>query len=205
MENSTEVKNVNLDASNANLITCQICGTQMAKSAKRCPSCGGKNKEKSKKKLIVIGIIILIIVVGRILSPVIDTIRLNSLEYEKASAVTMLQEHRSNEAAANEKYSGKPYYFVGIIDTISSSEIDVCVGGDLVVVGATHRYGGEQLNCTLVELKNEDYFYENVKEGSTVIIKGVVEKMWNGHIYMDAYYIELYEGEYEYTYVNIPM
>lgn len=205
MENSTEVKNVNLDSSNANLITCEICGAQMAKSAKKCPSCGGKNKAKSKKKLIVIGIIILIIVVSRILSPVIDNIRLNNLDYEKGYAAAMLQEHRSNEAAANEKYSGKAYYFVGIVDTISSSEIDVCVGGDLVVVGATHRYGGEQLNCTLGELKNADYFYENVKEGSTVIIKGVIDDMWNGHINMDAYYIELYKGEYEYTYVNIPI
>lgn len=205
MENSTEVKNVNLDSSNANLITCEICGTQMAKSAKRCPSCGAKNKAQSKKKLIVIGIIILIIVVGRIVSPVIDTIRINNLDYERGYAATMLQEHRSNEAAANEKYSGKAYYFVGIIDTINAHEIDVCVDGNLVVVGATHRYGGEELNCTLGELKNADYFYENVKEGSTVIIKGVIDDMWNGHINMDAYYIELYEGEYEYTYVNIPI
>lgn len=203
MENSTEVKNVNLESSNTNLIPCKICGTQMAKSAKRCPSCGGKNKAKNKKKLIVFGIIILIIAIVYGSVSFVNTQKEKNMKFEKGSAAVMLLDHRSNEAAANEKYSGKAYYFIGIIDTIGSYDIDVCIDGNLVVNGALHNYGGEKLTCSLGKLKNTDYFYENIKEGSTVIIKGVVNDIWNGHINMDAYYIELYEGEYEYTYLNV--
>lgn len=203
MENSTEVKNVNPEQPNPNLIPCKLCGTQMAKSAKKCPSCGGKNKVKSKKKLIVFGVVFLIIAIVFGSNSIVNRIKENNIEFEQGFAATMLNDHRTNEAAANEKYSGKAYYFVGIVDKIGSNEIDVCVDGNLVVSGVMHSYGGHQLNCTLGKLKNTEYFYENVKEGSTVIIKGIIDDIWNGHINMDAYYIELYEGEYEYTYLKV--
>lgn len=202
MENSTEVKNVNPEQPNPNLIPCKLCGSQMAKSAKKCPSCGGKNKAKSKKKLIVFGAIVLIIAIVFGSNSIVNKIKENNIEFEQGFAATMLNDHRTNEAAANEKYSGKAYYFVGIVDTIGSSSMKVCVDGNLVVSGVMHSYGGHQLDCSLSKLKNTEYFYENVKEGSTVIIKGIIDNIWNGHIYMDAYYIELYDGEYEYTYLN---
>lgn len=200
MENSTEVKKANPEQPNPNLIPCKLCGTQMAKSAKKCPSCGGKNKAKSKKKLIVFGVVFLIIAIVFGSNSIINKIKENNIEFEQGFAATMLNDHRTNEAAANEKYSGKAYYFVGIVDKIGSTEIDVCVDGNLVVSGVMHSY---KLNCTLGKLKNTEYFYENVKEGSTVIIKGIIDDIWSGQIYMDAYYIELYEGEYEYTYLNV--
>lgn len=195
MENSTEVKNTNL-------ITCKHCGAQMAKSAKKCPSCGGKNKAKSKKKLIAFGAIVLAIVIFFAGKSVVNSIKISSMDYEAGNAAVMLADHRSNEAAANEKYGGEAYSFIGIVDTIDSSEMRICVDGNLVVVGASHSYGGPAVECNLGQLKNEDYFYENVKEGSTVLVKGTVSSIWNGTINLNAYYIELYEGEYEYTYLN---
>ena len=203
MENSTEVKNVTPESSNPNLIPCKTCGTQMAKSAQKCPSCRGKNKVKSKKKLIVFGVIILVVAIVFGSSSIVNTIKENNIEFEQGFAATMLNDHRTNEAAANEKYSGKAYYFVGIVSGISSTELDVCVDGNVVVNGALRSIGGHQLDCSLGKLKNTEEFYENVKEGSTVMVKGIVDDIWNGHINMDAYYIELYEGEYEYTYLNV--
>ena len=202
MENTTETKITTPEQSNSNLITCKHCGAQMAKSAKKCPSCGGKNKVKSKKKLLVFGIIILAIIIVSGVSSVINTIKINNMDFEKGNAAILLADHRSNEAAANEKYAGEAYYFIGIVDTIGSSSMEVCVDGNLTVVGAMHSYGGEHLECNLSGLKNEDYFYENVKEGSTVMVKGTVSNIWNGTINLNAYYVELYEGEYEYTYLN---
>ena len=203
MENSTEIKTVNTEIPNANLIPCKTCGNQMAKTAKKCPSCGAKNKSKSKKSLIVFGAIILAIAIIFGGKSIVNTIKENNIEFQPGNARAMLTEHRANEAAANAKYSGEAYYFIGIIDTISSSTMDVCVDGNLTVMGALHSFGGEKLDVDISELKNADYFYENVKEGDTVLIKGVFEKMWNGHIYLDGYYVELYEGEYDYTYLNV--
>jgi hypothetical protein len=203
MENSTEVKNVNPDQPNPNLIPCKHCGAQMAKSAKKCPSCGGKNKAKSQKKLIVFGVVVLIIAIIFGSNSIVNKIKENNIEFEQGFAATMLNDHRTNEAAANEKYSGKAYYFVGIVSGISSTELDVCVDGNVVVNGALRSIGGHKLTCDLSELKNTEHFYENVKEGSTVTVKGVIDDIWNGHINIDAYYIELYEGEYEYTYLNV--
>lgn len=202
MENSNEVKNVNSEPSNDNLITCTVCGAQMAKSAKKCPSCGAKNKAKKKKKFIVFIAVILSIVLISGASSIIDTIKINTMDYAQGNARAMLIEHRANEAAANDKYSGEAYYFIGIVDTIDSHKMSVCVDGNLVVVSNMHSYGGEQLDCNLDTLKNTDDFYAKVKEGSTVIVKGVIDDIWNGNINMDAYYIELYEGEYEYTYLR---
>lgn len=203
MENSTEVKNVTPEQPNPNLVTCKLCGSQMAKSAKKCPSCGGKNKANSKKKLIVFGVVVLIIAIVFGSNSIINKIKENNIEFEQGFAATMLNDHRANEAAANEKYSGKAYYFVGIVHSISSTELEVCVDGNVVVNGALRSIGGHKLTCDLSELKNTEHFYENVKEGSTVTVKGVIDDIWNGHINIDAYYIELYEGEYEYTYLNV--
>lgn len=203
MENSTKVKSVNPEVQNPNLVTCKTCGAQMAKSAKKCPSCGGKNKTRSKKKLVIFGVIILVIAIIFGSNSIINKIKENNIEFERGLAATMLNDHRTNEAAANEKYSGKAYYFIGIVDTIGSSSMEVCVDGNLVVSGVMHSYGGYKLDCSLNKLKNTEYFYESIKEGSTVIFKGIIDDIWNGHINMDAYYIELYEGEYEYTYLNV--
>lgn len=47
---------------NKKMMACKTCGAQMAKSAKKCPSCGAKNPKKRIKKLIVLLIIVGIII-----------------------------------------------------------------------------------------------------------------------------------------------
>ena len=53
---------------NANLKPCKHCGQMMAKSAKVCPNCGGKNKPPIYKRpwFIVIAVIVVLGVIGSI-------------------------------------------------------------------------------------------------------------------------------------------
>lgn len=44
------------------LINCKVCGNEMAKSAKMCPSCGAKNKKPFYKKWWIWAILIVIVV-----------------------------------------------------------------------------------------------------------------------------------------------
>ena len=46
------------------LINCKVCGNEMAKSAKSCPSCGAKNKKPFYKKWWLWGILIVIVIVA---------------------------------------------------------------------------------------------------------------------------------------------
>lgn len=50
-------------AANKKMMVCKTCGAQMAKSAKKCQSCGAKNPKKRIKKLVIL-LVILGIVVG---------------------------------------------------------------------------------------------------------------------------------------------
>ena len=97
MENSTEVKNITNESTNSNLIHCNICGAQMAKSAKKCPSCGGKNKSRSKKKLAIFGIIILIIAIISGSNSIINSIKEKNIQFESGNAAVMLAAHRTND------------------------------------------------------------------------------------------------------------
>jgi len=51
------------NTTNKKLTNCKVCGTVMAKSAKKCQSCGAKNPRKAIKKLITF-LIILAIIIG---------------------------------------------------------------------------------------------------------------------------------------------
>lgn len=44
------------------LINCKVCGNEMAKSAKTCPSCGAKNKKPFYKKWWIWSILIVVVV-----------------------------------------------------------------------------------------------------------------------------------------------
>lgn len=51
-----------MSAANKKMMVCKTCGAQMAKSAKKCQSCGAKNPKKRIKKLVILLVIIGIIV-----------------------------------------------------------------------------------------------------------------------------------------------
>lgn len=50
----------------AKLITCSVCGTEMASTAKACPKCGAKNKKPIyKNPLVIILLIVVVLFAGR--------------------------------------------------------------------------------------------------------------------------------------------
>ena len=57
---TTQTTTTQQPAANKKMMACKTCGAQMAKSAKKCPSCGAKNGKAKMKKLIVLVAVILV-------------------------------------------------------------------------------------------------------------------------------------------------
>lgn len=105
---------------------CKTCGTMIAKNAKRCPSCGAKNKKPIYKRLWFW--ILVIAVVGVIIGVIKDS---QPIDYDNPAAkVTtddIVREFHKNEANAKSKYGDKTVAVTGKVSTVKDDHIVLSV------------------------------------------------------------------------------
>ncbi len=142
--NTTSTGNINNSQVNKNMKTCKHCGALIAKGAKVCPKCGGKNKPPIYQRPWFI-ILVAIIVLGCIgsagkkdtgnssISKTADEETNNTtenkdetasaeenIEYMPVSVSEMVKDIEGNAMKAQEKYRGNYFEITGELGNIDS-------------------------------------------------------------------------------------
>lgn len=176
---------------NKKMMTCKTCGAPMAKSAKKCQSCGAKNPQKRIKKLIII-LIILGVIIGY---PAFYIIRNNSTatitaqngeKLKKSELNNIYNEYLLNDDYNDfvDEYLPAKVVLKGKITKIDTSSIGVSSNGLNVHVesGACNIITFEINNQTRYVIaydlytKEDDYDFGNLKVGDKVEAIGVLTK-----------------------------
>ena len=171
------------DNQNSNLKPCAHCGQMMAKSAKACPSCGGKNKPPIYKRPWFIAVMV-IIVLGAIGSAgggntssttnggnVSDAVVNNAqqteetIEYTHYDVTEMMADLNSNAMKAQNKYKGQYIEITGKLNVIDSD------GKYLSLVDANDQWAilGVQCNIKTDEQRNK---VMDMNIGDTITLRG---------------------------------
>ena len=180
--------NENQTTQNKNLIECKTCGAQMAKSAKACPSCGGKNKSKSLIKIIIPLAIILIL--GGLY--VIKTMNINSTdamlnvdgtEYSWTEYKDLYHDYYLNGKSIefSEKFVPANATYTGEITKISNAIIGETMNGNMPTKNTLMKYeiiidDGCTYYVTYGYYEQNDYDFSHLAVGDKVTVKGVVTK-----------------------------
>jgi len=110
-----------------NLMFCNACGKEIAKSAKVCPHCGKRYKKPFWQKLIVVLVIIgVLTIVARIYNNGNisngNTSTSKKLSVPKDEYITLCQTYTYDEIARNpDTYKGKPSRFTGKVKQVIES------------------------------------------------------------------------------------
>lgn len=149
MENNTSTTgNVNNGQFNKNMKTCKHCGALIAKGAKVCPKCGGKNKPPIYQRpwFIILAVIIVLGFIGSlgnkdktssstgsttteaVKESKVDTAESKEeaapveekIEYTPVSVSEMVKDIEGNAMKAQEKYKGNYFEITGRVGNIDS-------------------------------------------------------------------------------------
>lgn len=108
------------------IINCKTCGAEISKSAKRCPSCGAKNRKLWK--ILVVGIVA-IAVLGACfggdgndsnVSGANQNVSQEPISYTKVDADTMIVDMRDNALKASDTYNDADIEVSGMLSNIDS-------------------------------------------------------------------------------------
>ena len=171
---------------NKNMINCKTCGAPIAKSAKKCTSCGAKNKKKQVIKII-IPLVIILVFVGAYVSKVMDfnsheaVLTVNGTEYTWAEYKDLYHDYYLNGKSIefDEEFVPANVVTTGKITKISDAIIGETMDGNLPDENTMMKY---QItiddNCTYSVVygyyEQNDYDFSHLAVGDEVTVKGIV-------------------------------
>ena len=159
------------------IMKCEICGNDVATSAKVCPNCGAKIKKPIYKRWWFI-VLIIFIVLGAVFggsssdeptandSTSIETEQ-PKIEYTKHTVAEMVDELDANALSAEDKYDGQYVEITGKLNVIDSDGkyISLCPGrSEFELTG---------VQCYLMTDEHEDKV-KTLSIGDTVTVKGKI-------------------------------
>lgn len=164
----------------AKLVKCKVCESEMAKSAKVCPSCGAKNKKPLYTRwwlwLIVVIVIVAAVSSGGEEKPSTgmesQTPKATEvITYEVHDLKTMMDDLKGNALKAETKYQDK---YVEVTAKISNFDSD----GDYIGVKPTNadEWDFDTAMCYIKTEEQKNILMEK-NVGDTVTIKGKVKSI----------------------------
>lgn len=173
---------------NKNLITCKVCGAQIAKSAKICPSCGAKNKSKSKVKII-IPLVILLVLAGLYGIKIFNfngggaTLTVNGTEYSWMEYKNAYHDYYLNGKTTQFKddYLPAQAEITGKITKISNALIGETMKGNMPTKNTLFKFemtidDGCTYYVTYGYYEQNDYDFSHLSVGDKVTVKGDVKE-----------------------------
>ena len=178
--------NENQTTQNKNLIECKTCGAQMAKSAKACPSCGGKNKKKSLIKIIIP--LVIILVLGALYAVKVMNVnstdailKVNGTEYSWTEYKDLYHNYYLNGKAIefSEEFVPANATYTGEITKISNAIIGETMNGNIPTKNTFMKYeiiidDGCTYSFTYNYYDQNDYDFSHLSVGDTVTVNGAV-------------------------------
>ena len=178
--------NENQTTQNKNLTECKICGAQIAKSAKVCPSCGGKNKKKSLIKII-IPLVIILVLGGVFAFKSMDskanqpTLTVNGTEYSWTEYKDLYHDYYLNGKAIefHENFTPANANYTGEITKISNAIIGATTNNHMPTKNTLMEYKITiDDSCTYSFIykyyDQNDYDFSHLSVGDTVTVNGIV-------------------------------
>jgi RNA polymerase subunit RPABC4/transcription elongation factor Spt4 len=153
------------------MTTCKHCGKEIAKKAKVCPHCGGKNKPaiyKRKWFIALIVLVVLAVVVSVTSGGSDDTVDKSNITYTQYSANQMMKDLNDNALNAEKTYNDQYVEITGKLSNIDSS-------GDYIDIKNTDGeiYMIADITCYITDESQLDEV-SKFKTGDTIKVKGKI-------------------------------
>lgn len=184
-----EAHNVNINSGVKSMVICKHCGAKIAKAAKVCPKCGGKNKKPIYKRwwFIALAVFLGISIVGSlgggddtepaVTSGVNNTVSANSSENQQAqepeitytaySVAELVNDLETNALKASEKYKNQYVELTGRLDSIDSN------GAHISVYPGVEMYEFQGVTC-YIKTPEQKTAVMDMEIGDTVVVKGKI-------------------------------
>lgn len=178
----------NSTVQNKNLVSCKTCGSQIAKNAKKCPSCGAKNKRKSAVKII-IPLVIILILAGLYAVKVMNvnatgvTLTVNGTEYSWSEYKDLYHDYYLNGKAIDfmAEFTPAEAEKTGKITKISNAIIGETLNGNMPTENTLMKFEAViDEGCTYYVVygyyEQNNYDFSGFAVGDKVTVKGIVTK-----------------------------
>lgn len=170
---------------NKKMTACKTCGTQIAKSAKACPSCGAKNK-KTPIALIIVLVIILVLgglfiskIMGKNSSNAVLTV--NGTQYKWSEYRDLYHEYYLNGKAIEfeEEFTPASAEMSGKITQISDAIIGETMNGNMPTKNTLKNFemtidDGCTYSVIYKYYEENNYDFSHLAVGDKVTVKGTV-------------------------------
>ena len=170
---------------NKKMTSCKTCGTQIAKSAKACPSCGAKNKKKPIALIIVL--VIILVLGGLIISKVMDKnssnaiLTVNGTQYKWSEYRDLYHEYYLNGKAIEfeEEFTPASAEMSGKITQISDAIIGETMNGNMPTKNTLKKFemtidDGCTYSVIYKYYEENNYDFSHLAVGDKVTVKGTV-------------------------------
>ena len=147
---------------------CKHCGAEIAKSAKVCPVCGGKNPKPIYKRVWfwILVIIVLLGVLGSKGGKSEETPKEN-IEYTAVTVDELFDELSENAVNADEKYTGSYLAVTGNLSVIDSD------GSYIAIEPVNDEYTLDSVHCRIKTSEQLDKV-KTLSKGETITVKGKI-------------------------------
>lgn len=184
-----EAQNVNINSGVKSMVICRHCGAKIAKTAKVCPKCGGKNKKPIYKRwwFIVLAVFLGVSIIGSLgggndaetadTSGTNNTISTNVSEgqqtqepeitYMAYSVAELVNDLDTNALKASEKYKNQYVELTGRLDSIDSN------GSYISVYPGVKMYEFQGVTC-YIKTPEQKTAVMDMEIGDTVVVKGKI-------------------------------
>lgn len=187
-----EAQNVNINSGVKSMVICRHCGAKIAKTAKVCPKCGGKNKKPIYKRwwFIVLAVFLGISIIGSLgggdgtetadTSGTNNTVSANVSEdqqtqetqepeitYTVYSVAELVNDLGTNALKASEKYKNQYVELTGRLDSIDSN------GAHISVYPGVEMYEFQGVTC-YIKTPEQKTAVMDMEIGDTVVVKGKI-------------------------------
>ncbi len=160
------------------MINCKSCGTEIAASAKTCPSCGAKNKKPIYKRawfivLIVIAVIVIACSAGGSDEPSGDVSETNKNEAKQEITYTaydvdqLVDDLEENAMKASDTYLDQYVELTGRLCNIDSS------GSYFSIEPVNNEFSFMNVQCYIQNQEQEDIVKE-LSMGDVIAVKGKI-------------------------------
>lgn len=170
---------------NNKMTQCKTCGASMAKSAKKCPSCGAKKKKNPI--VIIIPLLIILVLVGLYVIKTLNlnatgaVLNVNGTEYSWTEYKKMYHEYYLNGKTTDFQTEFLPAEaeISGKITKISDAIIGSTMNGNMPTESTLMKYeitidDGCTYSVIYGYYEQNDYDFSHLSVGDKVTVKGVV-------------------------------
>ena len=193
------------NVANNKMMNCKTCGAPIAKSAKKCPSCGAKNKKGPTGKIVIAIVIVLAIVLGgAYVAKVMNVnasdaiLTVNGTQYTWTEYKDLYHEYYLNGKSIEfgEEFVPADVEITGKITKISDAIIGETMDGNMPTRNTKMRYEltideGCTYSVVYGYYEQKEYDFSYLAVGDEITVKGVVteENLFPTsviHEYLDA-------------------